>query len=192
MRVKRAVFNLLTLLFLNFFLSGCSIAYRSVISQPITEIPIEKQKERSITIIFGSQSDFTVDELIKYRDPLVRAYRDSNLFTEVKTGFTEADLRAEINIEQQDTVRWGIPILSNILLNIIPYSMKYTLSITTTVTDTNGNILQIFQNSEDIHEVNNLLFIFALGFPSTTSVFDEALYDLGRMTIHQAHEQGIL
>ena len=180
------------------FLTGCA-AFREDQLQPITSWPLETSyKNKSISLIISGKAIVNGEELEVnksilsiWRKQTVSAYRESGLFSEVKTGLVDSDLRAEIKILDQGEGSLGLAFLSGFTFTLIPAKAYDEFFVTTTLIDNEGRELGRIVKSETINSWIQLFLIFVMPFNWPNSVAKEVLYDLNRATINEAHKIGV-
>lgn len=177
------------------FLSGCA-SFRADQLPPITSWPPElTENKKTISLIIagealmkGKHQEVNINMLSKWCEHTVKAYQDSGLFSSVSTGIIDSDIRAEIRIIDQGEGSAGLAFLSGFTFFIIPAYAYDQLSVITTLTDKDGNILGQYSKSEKVTFWMHLFLIFVMPFNSPFSVAGEVLYDLNRATINEAHQ----
>ena len=189
-------------LFLFLFCYGCA-AFRAGNLSPVAQWPPPSiTKKKSISIVIGAEaavySEIISDDLDVFpstlyplRKQTIKAYKNSGLFSEVKTGFYDTELRAEVKITSNFELNIFLTAFSLATLTIIPNNYTYEYIIKTTITDREGNIIDIIEKSESINEWQQLLLIFLSPFFHPYIVVENTLYDLNFAVINSAYEKGI-
>ena len=179
--------------------SGCA-AYRAGNLPQISSWPPESVNDKkSISIvvsgeaILGGKHQAAPSTYIKIsQEPTAKAYRNAGLFSDVKVGFAETDLRAEVKIVHQGETNLGLGFLSGLTLFLIPSKTTDEFVVKTTIKDSEGDTIGTFEKSETITMWQQLFLIFATPFNFPGSVVKETLYDLNRAIINEAHSQGVI
>lgn len=186
-------------LLLSFLCSSCAV-YRADHLLPLSQWPPEPlQRKKSISIVVAGEGvleekevDILVESIKDWRKLTVRAYSESDLFSEVKPGLFETDLRAEVKIINEGKVK--LRALSGFTLSLIPFKTTDKFIVRTTIKDRDGNTLGIFEKSEDVNSLvwlaNGLIPILIIDQIIKESIA-ETIYDLNRSIISEAHAKGL-
>jgi hypothetical protein len=116
-----------------------------------------------------------------------KAYIDSGLFSDVKLGASDTDLRAEVNITHRMDGSLTMAVLSGLTLLVIPCYGTDTLTIQTTLKDQEGKVLGTFEESESIRTWYHLTLIVVMPFKFIASAIEESLYDLNSASLKEAY-----
>ena len=127
-----------------------------------------------------------------WSEQVVDAYRDSGLFSEVETGMSDTDLKAEIKIVDHNERNLGLTFLTGLTLYLIPSRGTDEFIVKTTIKNKDGKTLCMYEMSEKIASWVQMFLIFAMPFHYPASVYNETLYDLNRSTIVELHSKGFL
>lgn len=194
MRRQRVVILFLAVALL---FSGCA-SFRSGNLPAITQWPPENAvKGKSISVIVSGESSINGKEqevnslfIKNWSEQVTRAYQDSGLFTEVKPGLSDTDLKAEVRIIDRGEANLGLAFLTGLTLYLIPSSATDEITIKTSIKNKDGDTLGTFEKSETITMWQQLFLIFAMPGNFPLSVTKETLYDVNRATITEAHSKG--
>jgi hypothetical protein len=138
--------------------SGCA-AFRSGNFQPISQWPPENAvKGKSICIMVsgegivnGKEQEVNSKFIEAWRKQTVKAYKDSGLFSAVKTGLPDPDdLRAEIKIMDRGEGNIGLAFLSGLTLLVIPCNSTDEIIIKTTLKNKDGDTLSVYEKSDAV------------------------------------------
>ena len=196
MKPKKYAISIMVFVLLSFF-CGCA-SFRAGNLPPVSQWPPQPtMKGKSVSIVVsgeailnGKEQEVSANFIEIWREPTVKAYHESGLFSEVKTGLTETDLRAEVKIVDRGKVNLGSAFLTGLTLYLIPSNGTDELVVKTTIKDGEGKTLGTFEKSETITLYQQLFLIFAMPFNFPGSVVKKTLYDLNRATIIEAHSKG--
>jgi hypothetical protein len=191
---------LILILLLSVVLCGCA-DFRGHQLPPISQWPpksVEKGKSISILVDSKLEKDFVPVA----REQAIRAYKESGLFSEVKTRLSEIDpsdteLKAEIDFYWETKSVITLPVdffldfLSIVTIFISPFPEGHKITMVTTIKDKKGNILGKYEKSENYYVIMEaLLIIPEIVLPQST-VWKDLWYDLNRSVINEIHAQGI-
>lgn len=177
--------------------TGC-ITYREGQLPPITHWPPEANTVKpSISLAVsgkafdnGQELDVLGAEMVHNGKMMaLRAYQDSDLFSDVKVGTAETDLRAEINITDRGEGNSAIPYVSGFTMGLVPCSASDAFTVSTTLKDRQGTTISTFQKQETSTLWIQLFLVFAMPFRSAE---EHPIYDLNRATILEAQAKGFL
>lgn len=188
-------------LIFSFLCSSCAV-YRAGHLSPVSQWPPEPPtKKKSISIVVTAEmvqkekkGIITSGRMKRWHESTVRAYSESDLFSEVKTGLTETDLRAEVKIIIEYKPNIGLALLSGFTLGLIPYKETNNLIVKTTIKDRDGNTPGIFEKSED---VNSMVFLgpglipWLIVYAMVEEYIAETIYDIHRAIINEAYAEGV-
>lgn len=181
------------------FLNGCA-AFRSgetplPASWPMSQGP----GKQSISLIFtgealvnGMRQDIPPQTIQAWQEVATKAYKDSGLFSDVKTAAAETDLRAEVHMLERGEADKAMAFLSGFTLTLLPASIQEEFVIKTTMKNREGKDLGTFEKSDRASVWIQFFLIFIMPFNWPNTVLSEMLYDLHRATISQAHGAGLL
>jgi hypothetical protein len=193
-------------------LSACVATFREGTFQPPTSWPITTASgKQSISLLIrGERIDKEGLPLKEYRnsfpagempawaakefqvESIAKAYRDSGLFSDVRIGAFDTDLRAEVHVLRRVQV--------NVLLyhamvftgSVVPYYSPREFYITTTLKNRELQSLGTFEKAERATTWIQLFLIFIFPFHIPVKVEGELVYDLHRSIISQAYEEGVV
>ena len=153
---------------------------------PLTSV----EKPRSLALrIYGTWSfegtpgEIEPRELSVWRDEALRAYADSQLFSNVAATWEPTDIVAEVSITKSAGGLKGIPLI----LGSLAYRQT-DIEMRTRFRRADGTLLRLVELSEAIRTFNILI---RPGRESEDSL-REILYDLHRATLSQAARGGML
>jgi hypothetical protein len=198
MTSRRCSFALVVVLSVSSF-SGCA-AFRSEETQPPASWPMSKGPgKQSISllvtgegIVNGARRDTPQRMLEIWQEAAANAYKDSGLFSEVKIGAAETDLRAEIHVLDRGEANLGLAFLSGFTMTLIPSKTEDEMTIKTTLKNKEGQELGTYEKKETISMWIQFFLIFIMPFNWPNTVTTEMLYDLNRATINLAYGAGLL
>jgi len=180
-------------------LNGCA-GFRSGETPPPASWPMSKGPgKQSISLIVtgealvnGMRQDIPPQTIQYWQDAAAKAYKDSGLFSDVKIGAAETDLRAEVHVLERGEANKGMAFLSGFTLTLFPASVQEEFVIKTTMKNREGQDLGTFEKSESASVWIQFFLIFIMPFNWPNTVLSDMLYDLHRATISQAHGAGLL
>ncbi len=122
----------------------------------------------------------------------VDAYRDSGLFTNVRRGTgANADLQASIQIEDDVVGSPAFAYLSAMTWLLLPSRSRDNLSVRTTFTSPEGEILGQFRSKETVTTWFQAFLLPATPFALRDRVVRGVVEDLSRATAETARKKGI-
>ena len=124
-------------------------------------------------------------------EQILRAYRDSGLFSAVGRGRGQADLAAEVAIHERGEPNIILAAICGATFSIIPATAYTDFTIDTTFKDKKGDTLGTFRNTERVRVWMQLVFVVVAPFAWPPSVVMGAVYDINRVTILEANGKGI-
>lgn len=180
-------------------LSGCA-AFRSGETQPPESWPLSKGPgKQSISLLVtgegsvnGVKQDLPQRMIEAWQGIAEKSYKDSGLFSDVKTGAAETDLRAEIHFIDRGEASQGLAFLSGFTMTLIPANGKSELTVKTTLKDKAAQALGTFEKKETLSFWIQFFLIFIMPFYWPNTVATDMLYDLNRATINEALGAGVL
>jgi hypothetical protein len=180
-------------------LSGCA-AFRSgefklTPSWPLATTPGKQSISLLVTgeaIVNGMRQDIPQRMIQHWQDAAAKAYKDSGLFSDVKTGAAETDLRAEVHVLERGEANQGMAVLSGLTLTLVPAHAESEIVVKTTLKNKEGQDLGTFEKKETFSFWIQFFLIFIMPFNWPNTVATDLLYDLHRATISQAHDAGLL
>jgi hypothetical protein len=195
---RRVIFVLVVWVSLS-SLSGCA-AFRTGEFKPSTSWPLATTPgKQSISllvtgeaIVNGMRQDVPQRAIQHWQDAAAKAYKDSGLFSDVKTGAAETDLRAEIHVLDHGEANKGMAVLSGLTLTLLPAHGEEEFVVKTTLKNKEGQDLGTFEKKETFSFWIQFFLIFIMPFNWPNTVVTDLLYDLHRATIDQAHGAGLL
>ena len=157
---------------------------------------IEEKKSISYVVsgkveINGKPTDVQPATMKAWKKHLDEVYRDSGLFSSVKEGFSETDIRAEVEITDVGQGNFALAFLSGLTLCVIPAYASDTITIQTTFKDNKGNILGKVAKQEEVYAWFQILLLPVTPFKSPGSVGEKALCDINRAVLLEAQKKGI-
>jgi hypothetical protein len=133
------------------------------------------------------------DEVNQFRGKVWAEYQDSGLFSDVKTGLEDADLRADVHIVHRSWGSLALAMLSGFTLVVIPLRTNVDdFEVTTVFKDRSGQVLGTIEKKETLNTWFQLFLVAAAPFKNVISQSNEAIADTVRSTIADAHAQRII
>lgn len=121
----------------------------------------------------------------------IRAFRESGLFSEVKTDGSSADIEAKVRVLLR-TVPSSGAMVTAFTLFLIPGKMaSHEMTVMVTFKDKDGRIIEK-QKKAEVDGATWAGFPVLFALPFRHSSFDEAEYDITRSIIVEAHQKGII
>jgi len=211
----------LVFLIVTLSLTGCSALFREGPFQPPASWPITTAsgKQSISLLISGETIGKDVHTLKEYRDSfyaeerlpfsevryrgwgsIAKAYRDSDIFSDVKIGAFDTDLRAEIHVLRRHEFSLWRNLTSLFTAFIVPASAQDEVIITTTLKNRELQSMGTFEKAETVIVRTQLFLIFTFpfymkdnpGFSMKDKVWSELVYDLNRSILSQAYEEGVV
>ncbi len=194
-------------------LTGCSALFREGPFQPPASWPITTASgQKSISLIISGETiGKDVHTLKEYRDSfhaeerlpfsevryrgwgsIAKAYRDSDIFSDVKIGAFDTDLRAEVHVLRRVQVNVLLCTTWFLTLSAVPCSSPREFYITTTLKNRELQSLGTFERAESVTTWMQFFLIFISPFHIPVKVEGELIYDLTRSSISQAYEEGVI
>jgi hypothetical protein len=185
-------------------LSACIATFREGTFQPPTSWPIATawSGQPSISLLvstetyengvpLGSISEERVGwgwGKLYREDSITKAYRDSGLFSEVKIGAVDTDLRAEIHVlvHSRESSIWR-QLVHVLTMSLVPLHEQRELKITTTFKNRELQNLGRYEKAESSTFWYGIPMLFIAPFRLPDIVWNELFYDLNRSIIHQAY-----
>jgi hypothetical protein len=139
-------------------------------------------------IINGTEKDMELMQLKLWSDVALKQYHQSNLFSDVRLGLEETDLRAEIEVLYDEKVNLHVFWLSMFSWGLIPSSWSRRFSLTTTLRNAEGDTLGEITLTETVTlwQQTFLIFLLPFRFPDMT----QACSDLHGATLLEAAAKG--
>lgn len=168
---------------------------------PTSNWPYNTRSNKSISVVvsnqitmeLGGQPEGRVESVTlhpKIEKNAIRAYVESGLFSDVKSGLGEADLRSETHVRSHVQVgHLYLRLLFFFTAGIVPYKSTYDLTVSTSLKDATGSQIGTFERSGVVTVWYGLAFIFFTPFHE--SPLEAPIYDLNCQIIVDAHKQGI-
>jgi hypothetical protein len=199
MKSKGNITSSVIIVIVAFLSSGCA-SFRTGDLHHISHIPpVNEEKGKSICIIVSNESTLngkkqpdSLTSLRYLRDQAAKAYQDSGIFSEVITGNSDTDLKAEIEIKDSNRRRIGVTYLAGLTFFLLPTKGTDELIVKTTIKNKDGNTIAMYEKSETITTWVHLFLVIAMPFHAPGTVYEETLSDLNRSTIVELHSKGFL
>ena len=180
-------------------LSGCA-AFRSGKTEFPASWPISKEPaKQSISLLLtgeaianGRRQDVPQATIQLWQAAAEKAYKDSGLFSDVKVGAADTDLRSEIHLTEHGEASMGMAFLSGLTLTLFPAHADAEMVIKTTLKNKEGQELGTFENKDTLSFWIQFFLVFIMPFNWPNTVGSEMLYDLHRATISEAYSAGHL
>jgi len=177
---------------------GCGVSFRAGQLEGTLALPPSSAPKPSIAVLVrGRGSRFVqvpgepaVPWYIRDRwtERILEDYRKSNLFSSVRRGFFEADLRAEVEVRESGDANIVNVLLGVFTLLVIPIYTAGTLEMRTVFRNTEGEELATIQRQERLSHWEGLLLFPLAPFNGTARVTADALGDLSRSTLASADD----
>ncbi|HKQ35905.1 MAG TPA: hypothetical protein VJT11_11415 [Nitrospiraceae bacterium] len=184
---RRIIFVLVVWMSLSSF-GGCA-SFRWGDTEPPASWPLSKgQGKQSISLLLIGASPY-IEGL---EESAAKAYKESGLFSDVKTRASETDLRAEVDVSmsRSETSESDVyvPVLT---LFLFPIIQRNEIVLRTTLKNKEGQELGVVEKKDGYTELDGLLMIFFMPFKWPNTIESNLLYDLNRATISQANDEGL-
>lgn len=174
-------------------LSGCA-AFRGGGTEAPRSWPTSKTADRqSISLLVsgealinGEMRDVPQQAIAAWEHVAEKAYRESGVFSDVRIGAADTDLRAEIHMLDRGEASMAMALLSGLTLTLIPTKAEDEMVMKTTLRNKAGRQLGVYEGKETVSTWIQFFLIFMMPFYSPGSVVQEVIYDLNRATINQA------
>jgi len=140
----------------------------------------------------GNVADAQPPMLKAWSKSLQKAYADATLFSTVKEGFSETDLRAEVEILDKGEGSMVLAFIAGYSLGIIPAYASDEFIVRTTFKDSEGKVLGQVSKQEDISHWIQILLLPVMPFAWPNTVAEKTLYDIHRATLVEAHQKGMI
>ena len=137
----------------------------------------------------GKESPYRLKLL---RPSIISAYEESGLFSKVELGPSDADLQVEIRILERIDSSPVQEFLCLITLGIIPNYGRFNVEVVSTLKNRNGDILGVFEHSQGIKFVQEILLYPLFGIFASFNVEKKVIYDIQRLSISEAYAGGTL
>jgi hypothetical protein len=179
--------------------TGCA-AFRGGEPQQPTTWPLSKGPgKQSISLVItgegivnGQKADVHRAAISAWEQSAEKAYKDSGLFSDIKMGAADTDLRAEIHVIDRGEASTGLAFLSGFTMTLIPAKASGEYVVKTVLKNKGGEQLGSFEKKEPMTFWIQLFLIFIMPFNWPNTVATESLYDLNRATVIQAYNAGLL
>ncbi|MEI8014822.1 MAG: hypothetical protein WCH20_08295 [Nitrospira sp.] len=195
---RRVVFVLLVGVSLS-SLSGCAAFRTGEFMHPASWPLATTLGKQSISLLVtgealvnGMRQDLPQRMIQRWQDAATRAYKDSGLFSDVKTGAAETDLRAEVHVLERGEANQGMAFLSGLTLTLAPAHAESEFVVKTMLKNKEGQDLGTFEKKETLSMWIQFFLIFIMPFNWPNTVAADMFYDLHRATISQAYGAGLL
>jgi hypothetical protein len=150
--------------------------------------PLEGGSRKAVAVVVAGQ--------VADVEPVLRAYRESELFRSVDTKFGDADIRVEVFIRSHSAfgpvrsvvgfVNWAATCLT---VFAFPFFGEDVVTMESRVADSRGKPLGTFTKSERISTIVQLALVVAA--PTALIAQNAALFDLTRATIAEARAREV-
>ena len=182
---RRIIFVLVVWMSLSSF-GGCA-AFRWGDTEPPASWPLSKGPgKQSISLLLTGASPY-IEGL---EESAAKAYKESGLFSDVKTHASETDLRAEVDVIVGRSANSDV-LIAQLTLFLFPLIQRNEVVIRTTLKNKEGQELGVVEKKDGYTELDGLLMIFFMPFKWPDSIESNLLYDLNRATISQANDEGL-
>ena len=121
--------------------------------------PAESGVKKAVAVeILGPRGDFGT----QFQKQALKAYEDSNLFSEVRTGSASADIHAEIRVTVRGHANLLMARLTGVTLYLIPSSASDEYTATTRFKDASGNLIATTTKTQTVTLWQQLFLIFLM------------------------------
>ena len=195
-------------------LSACVATFREGTFQPPTSWPIPTASgKQSISLfisweISGEISGETILDKGRYSfthqvgrlapevmqrwvKSIPKAYRDSGLFSDVKIGAVDTDLRAEVHVLYHGLANPTL-FITVLSVGMVPSYEHNKFIITTTLKNRELQSLGMFEKAERATTWIGIPLIFLAPFRWHPTIIGKLVYDLNRSIISQAYDEGVV
>lgn len=132
-------------------------------------------------------------ELNQLRGRVWSEYQDSGIFSDVKTGLEDADVRADVLLQHHGDGSMGLAILSGLTMMMVPLKTTVDdLTFITTFKDRDGNVTGTIKKTERLNTWFHAFLVFVAPFKNVIGQSNDATKDLLRATIAEARSQGLI
>lgn len=188
----------LTLLAIIVFLTGCMTYSHNKLgdADQLLIIAASKSDKPSINLRVTAERQFNKKPQVlhpavmaKWEESVVKHYKESELFSAVKTGRNISDIYADVVIVNNEEGNLFLAFLSGFTLMVLPAKGDNIITIETTFKDAAGNIKGKVIKTEKVTTWIQLLLIFGMPFSvSTDDVFGQII----KHTLAEAEVAGYL
>jgi hypothetical protein len=144
------------------------------------------------TSMNGKAADAPPMLLTGWSKGALEAYSKSALFSSVEAGPGEADLRAEISIENTGEGSFVLAFLSGFTFLVIPARAVDRIAVRTQFVDRSGKVLGTYEKQGEMRTWFHLFMIPVMPFKFPAPVANGMFSDLHRSTLDEALKAGIL
>jgi len=192
------IMKLTSFLIITSLICSCA-AFRGGQLEDINGWPPNIERKKSISYVVtgkvelnGRPTDVQPATMKAWKKHLDTVYRDSGLFSSVEEGFSETDIRAEVEITDVGRGNRALAFFSGLTLCVIPAYASDIITIQTNFRDSKGNMLGEVTKQEEVYAWFQILLLPVTPFKSPGSVGEEALCDINRAVLLEAQQKGIL
>lgn len=182
-------------------LSGCMMVREGKVRPPASWPPQQTQPQKKsigLTVVGemnpnGAHQIPRTETVEAARGQAVKAYVESGLFSSVVTSDEPTDLRADIMVIEDGSKGMGASgFLSVLTFTMIPGYVSEDLIVKTSYTSRDKKVIDSLEKKEELGFWIQFFLLFTMPFTDATStVTQEAYYDIHRVTIAEAHNRGI-
>lgn len=179
-------------------LTGCA-SFRDGSSTPMGKWPpANPSREKSIVvrlsgkgILNGKSAEANAAMLKRWREVAIDSYKESALFSAVKSGTESGDIYADIEVLDEGKGSQALAFLSGLSLMTIPATGSDTLTIRTTYKDGNGTVLGTYSKTEKVDFWIHLFLLPAMPFKFPGTVSDHVMRDMHHGAMLDAHAKSV-
>ena len=144
------------------------------------------------THINGKAQDANAQFIQKWTEVALKTYGDSGLFASVTPGLADADVRAEISLDDSGNASLPLAFLTGLTLYVIPAKATDNFTLKTVFKDRAGRVLGSYEKRESVTLWLHLFMLPVFPFKSPGAVGPAALRDLNQATLLAAQHDGLI
>ena len=129
--------------------------------------------------------------LSNFQQQTLKAYRDSQLFSDVRAGRVPGGLTARISVAHHGAVTPFMAILTGLTLYLIPSSASDEFAATTTFEDASGSVIAKTQETQKVTLWQQLFLVFLMPTNAIGGETKQLYYDLARASLIAASKSGL-
>lgn len=178
-------------------LSGCA-AFRGGQLGTIENWPPAAEQKKSISYVITGKVDFNGKVtsaqpvmLAAWKRHVDRAYNEAGVFSSVSEGFSDTDIRAEIDVTDVGRGNMALAFICGLTMFVIPAKASDEFVIRTVYKDRQGNVLADITRKENVDMWMQILLLPATPFAFPVAKVGGALYDVNRATLLEAKKKSV-
>ncbi len=197
-------------------LAGCASfvvePFRGGESWPVgggTSGPVIGVRVHAETFLNDVEEGTALFDLRKWHKQTLAAYEQSGAFSEVKGASIEADpdtgmlidpeaglggidIRADVQIVERQSASWPMQLITGLTAYIIPSRVSIDFEVKTTFRDNKGQVLGVIERTNTVVIWQQIFLVVVQPFHHPPVVENEAIFNLSRVALIEAHQKGIL